>query len=62
MAHMLHEIAITMPQFDETQMNEVHTNRTRTAHNHKHVDGTYEYGSDDTTNLARASLLVSVGP
>ena len=38
---------------DETEMNEVHTNRTRTAHNHTHFDGTYEYGSDDTTNLPR---------
>ena len=47
----MHEIEITMPQFDETEMNEVHTNRTRTAHNHTHFDGSYEYGSDDTTNL-----------
>ena len=58
----MHEIAIIMPQFDETDMNEVLTNRTRTAHNHKHFDGTYEYGSDDTTNLPnlrRASLPAS---
>ena len=61
----MHEIAITRPQFDETEMHEVDTNRTRTAHNRTHFDGTYEFGSDDTTNLPnlrRASLLVSVGP
>ena len=49
----MHKIAITRPQFDKTEMHEVHTNRTRTAtaNNRTHFDDTYEYGSDDTTNL-----------
>ena len=29
----MQEIAITRPQFDETELHEVHTNRTRTEHN-----------------------------
>ena len=47
----MHEIAITRPQFDETEC----TRYTLIAHaEHKtawHFDGNYEYGSDDTTNL-----------
>ena len=48
----MHEIAITWPQFDETEMYKVHTHRTRSHAQHIiawHFDGTYEYGSDDTT-------------
>ena len=59
----MHEIAITRPQFDETEMHEVHTNHARAQQIIAwHFDGNYEFGSDDTTNLPnlrRASVPAS---
>ena len=61
----MHEIAITPTHLDETEMYEVYRLIACTQHTIAwHYDGTYEHGSDNTTNLpslrGQGSPLVSV--
>ena len=61
-------LTIRQLQFDSTEMHEIHTNRTRTTQNRMaHGISTAttrvrQRRHNQTSELARASLLVSVGP
>ena len=41
----MHDIAITRPQFDETEMHEVHSNHTHTAHHRKAYRRPHKFGN-----------------